>query len=207
MPKSVRRPSPALIVAIVALVAALAGSAIALPGKNSVKSNDIAKNAIKSKHVKNNKLTGNDINESTLGTVPSATTATSAGSVAGRTRIAQFVGEGSHDLATFGPFTLVGECVSGGGLGATLQIETSTNDSSLTSEVTEETDFDIADNPVDLLFDLAGADTPDLDSNDAGLLAIGADGTTVTSGDYFVAANVAGHIGECYFGGTFEQLR
>ena len=37
-----KRPSPAMAVAIVALIAALAGSALALPGRNSVKSNDIA---------------------------------------------------------------------------------------------------------------------------------------------------------------------
>jgi hypothetical protein len=79
--KSMRRPAPALIVAIIALVAALAGSAVALPGKNSVKSNDIAKNAVKSKHVKNNKLKGADINEAKLGQVPSAARADSAGAV------------------------------------------------------------------------------------------------------------------------------
>lgn len=40
-------PSPALLVAMIALVAALAGSAIALPGSNSVKSNDIKRDAVK----------------------------------------------------------------------------------------------------------------------------------------------------------------
>lgn len=47
--KSTRRrlPSPAMLVAIVALVAALTGSAVALQGKNSVKSNDIARGAVK----------------------------------------------------------------------------------------------------------------------------------------------------------------
>jgi hypothetical protein len=40
-------PSPALLVAVIALVAALAGSALALPGNNSVKSNDIKRDAVK----------------------------------------------------------------------------------------------------------------------------------------------------------------
>jgi hypothetical protein len=40
-------PSPAMVVAIVALIAALAGSAVALQGKNSVKGNDIAPGAVK----------------------------------------------------------------------------------------------------------------------------------------------------------------
>ena len=42
-----RLPSPAMIVAMIALVAALTGSAVALQGKNSVKSNDIAPKAVK----------------------------------------------------------------------------------------------------------------------------------------------------------------
>jgi hypothetical protein len=46
------RRSPGVVIGVVALVLAMAGGAVALPGKNSVKSNDIAKNAVKSKHVK-----------------------------------------------------------------------------------------------------------------------------------------------------------
>ena len=46
-----RLPSPALIVAMIALVAALGGSAIALDGKNKVKANDIAKGAVKGKAI------------------------------------------------------------------------------------------------------------------------------------------------------------
>jgi hypothetical protein len=46
-----RLPSPALLVAVVALVAALTGSAVALQGKNSVKSNDIAPGAVKGKDI------------------------------------------------------------------------------------------------------------------------------------------------------------
>ena len=92
------RPSPAMAVAFVALLAALSGSAIALPGTNSVDSGDIKNNSIKSKDVRNNNLrsgdvrnntlrsvdvrndtlTGADINESTLGKVPSAAQADSA---------------------------------------------------------------------------------------------------------------------------------
>lgn len=50
VPRSTR-PSPALIVAMVALVAAVSGTAIALPGRNSVKSNDIAKHAVKGRDI------------------------------------------------------------------------------------------------------------------------------------------------------------
>jgi hypothetical protein len=83
-----KRPTPAMAVAFVALLAALSGSAIALPGTNTVDSGDIKKGAVKaadiggnavtSGKVKNNTLTGSDINESKLGKVPSATTADTA---------------------------------------------------------------------------------------------------------------------------------
>jgi len=95
-------------IALVALFVALSGTAVALPGKNRVDSNDpkrgsigtraIANNSVRSKDirtgnvrssdvlndsllsedVKNDALTGDDINEGTLGTVPNATSATTA---------------------------------------------------------------------------------------------------------------------------------
>jgi hypothetical protein len=93
-----RLPSPGLTVAVVALIAALSGTAVALPGKNTVDSGDIKKGAVKTKKiaknavtrpkvrngainsakVANDSLTGADINEGTLGRVPSADQANSA---------------------------------------------------------------------------------------------------------------------------------
>ena len=89
-----------MAVAFVALLAALSGTAIALPGTSSVDSGDIKngtirgkdihKNAVTGKKVKNgaiksadvgdDSLTGTDINEGTLGQVPSANTANTANS-------------------------------------------------------------------------------------------------------------------------------
>jgi hypothetical protein len=84
-----RRPSPAMVVAVIALVAALSGTAYAALGKNSVGSRQlkakavtsgkIANNAVTSAKVAKNSLTGADINVKALGTVPSATSADSAG--------------------------------------------------------------------------------------------------------------------------------
>ena len=62
-----KRPSAALIVAMVALVAALAGSAVALPGKNAVDKNDIKKNAVKSKAIKNGQVKAVDIADGSVG--------------------------------------------------------------------------------------------------------------------------------------------
>ena len=99
------RPSPAMAVAFVALLAALSGTAIALPGTNTVDSGDLKNGAVTTKDIKNNNvrgrdvrngsltggdvkndsLTGLDINESTLGTVPNANHATSADSATSAT--------------------------------------------------------------------------------------------------------------------------
>jgi hypothetical protein len=112
--KSTRRPSPALIVAITALVAALSGTAIALPGKNSVKSNDIQKNAVGSSDIKNNKVKGADVKESSLGQVPSAANADRAGSSASVDTVIPFSGGANEDstvsLVKTAEYELIGIC-------------------------------------------------------------------------------------------------
>jgi hypothetical protein len=83
-----RAPSPAMVVACLALIVALGGTsyaAIRLPA-NSVGTKQLKKGAVTGVKVKSNTLTGNQINESKLGKVPSAgnadsaTNATTAGS-------------------------------------------------------------------------------------------------------------------------------
>jgi hypothetical protein len=69
-------PTPALWVAVAALVLAMSGAAVALPGKFSVKKDDIAKgavtakaiakNAVTSKHVKANAVTGAKVKDESL---------------------------------------------------------------------------------------------------------------------------------------------
>ena len=71
-----KSPSPALIVACAALVMAMTGAAVALPGKGKVKANDIAKGAVKSKaiakgavkskQVKGKSLKGNRLKDATI---------------------------------------------------------------------------------------------------------------------------------------------
>ena len=93
-----RRPSGSMAVAFVALLAALSGTAVALPGTNSVDSGDIKNNNVRSKDLRNNDvrgkdiragtvgssdvkdngLTGADVDESALGKVPNAANADSA---------------------------------------------------------------------------------------------------------------------------------
>ena len=53
-----RRPSPAMVVAVVALISSLTGGAVAA---TLITSSDIAKNAVKSKHIKNKGVKGKDL--------------------------------------------------------------------------------------------------------------------------------------------------
>jgi hypothetical protein len=83
------RPSPAMIIALIALFIALTGSAYAALGKNTVGTKQLKQKAITTGKIANNAvtgakvakgtLTGENINLSALGTVPNATSAASAG--------------------------------------------------------------------------------------------------------------------------------
>jgi len=61
-----RRPSPALVLAIIALFISLGGVASGLAGRGTVFSDDIVNSTVKSKDVKSDTLTGDDILESSL---------------------------------------------------------------------------------------------------------------------------------------------
>jgi hypothetical protein len=89
MQARMRRPSPALIIAIIALCASLSGTAWAALGKNTVGTKQlkskavttgkIANNAVTGAKVKDTSLTSKDVNLNQLGTVPSANFAQTAG--------------------------------------------------------------------------------------------------------------------------------
>jgi hypothetical protein len=132
-----RVPSPAATLAFIALVAALSGSAIALPGTGSVDSGDIKNNSVGTKDlrnnhvrsndvrnnsltggdvrnnsltggdVRNNSLTGNDVNESTFGKVPSAGSADNAANAANATNAANAAAVGGFRVVRVDPFTLI----------------------------------------------------------------------------------------------------
>jgi hypothetical protein len=78
--KARRLPSPAMVVACLALTVALGGTsyaAIKLP-RNSVGTAQLKRGAVTGVKVKRNTLTGTQINEGSLGQVPSATRAVTA---------------------------------------------------------------------------------------------------------------------------------
>jgi len=129
-----------MALAFVALLAALSGTALALPGTNSVQSNDIKRNAVtspkikknavrssdikkgavRSSDVKNNRLTGSDVDESKLGKVPTAGSADTATAAAVSGSVSTLVPFGpvsanegaSATLATRGPLSVVGTCAA-----------------------------------------------------------------------------------------------
>src|SRR5688572_22937975 len=119
-----RRPSPSMVVAFVALLAAVGGTAAALPGTNTVDSGDIrkgavkradiARNAVNGRKVANGSITGADVKEGTLGKVERAESANTAGSVGGVTfRPFRYAndGTGAEELILdFGGLTLSASC-------------------------------------------------------------------------------------------------
>jgi hypothetical protein len=71
----IRRPSAAMVVALLALFVAMGGSVYAA---NKLSGKTIIKNSLPGNRIKKNSVTGTQVKESTLGTVPSATNAASA---------------------------------------------------------------------------------------------------------------------------------
>jgi hypothetical protein len=202
--KSIRRPSPALIVAIIALVAALAGTAVALPGKNTVKSNDIAKNAVGSSDIKNNKVKGADVNEASLGQVPSAARADSAAKVDTQRHVGPVrLSEGQEQvLETRGPFTITARCVdaTGDDINPEIVITTSQNNAIGYSENWgDENDFDTGEE-VTLNEDTStGPADRQFYSGYSAWVFVTEDGNTQSIGDRaYVGARVGG--ADCYFG-------
>lgn len=78
-----RTPAPGTVLGLIALIVALAGTAVALPGKKSIDKNDLRANVVKSKHVAPDALKGVDVSEASLAAVPTAVEAANAGAVDG----------------------------------------------------------------------------------------------------------------------------
>lgn len=136
MPKiRAKRPSPSLVISILALFVALGGSAYAASkvGTKEIKNKAITaakikKNAITTAKIKNEAVTGAKIKEASLGAVPHAVNADNASNATNAANAANFsrfstsglkkasVGQ-TVSLLTVGPFTITGKCADiGGGL-------------------------------------------------------------------------------------------
>ena len=128
-----RRPSPAMVVAVVALVATLAGTAFAgvatiskLNGKtvkkNSLPGNRVKKKSLPGNRIKKNSITGKQVKESSLGKVPNATNAGNANTVGGNSvsKIAAPLAAGTNATLFSGKgLTLSASCSAGAALAIT----------------------------------------------------------------------------------------
>jgi hypothetical protein len=94
------------VISLIALICALGSAAAALPGRNSVGSEDIKPNSIRSTDIRHNALTGADVSEATLMTVPKATNAGKLGGV--RKRGFLRFGEIPHGQTVRGTFGTAG---------------------------------------------------------------------------------------------------
>jgi hypothetical protein len=231
------RPSPAMVVAFIALSVALAGTATALPGRNRVKKGDIArsavtsrtiaKNAVRSRHIKSRNvtrskiaekaidsslvgtdaLTGANILESSLGTVPNATKAADASKVNGLS-VQKFFFRGppvtsSTNVLSVGGLALNAGCNAGTNLtvsatttvgGATVHAGGSWN--GLTAN---EQDFYVEDNDFNVgeTFDPLDNTATGSTSLEGSLVYVKQDGGVVTAS--FLGQETAGN---CTFAGT-----
>lgn len=83
MPNARRRlPSPAMLIALAALFVSLSGVSYAALAKDSVKSKHIKNGAVKSADIANNGVKGADVDEASLGVVPQAENAAQLGGIA-----------------------------------------------------------------------------------------------------------------------------
>jgi hypothetical protein len=185
-----RRPSPAMVIALIALFVSLSGVSYGVATgfidsreiqNNQVRSIDIRNNEIRTRDLRNNEVrgidirnstvqsrdialnavTGDDVKEDTLQKVPSAmlsdsaTTATSADSVAGLKLINATVQRGAPRavLATNGPLTLLGGCVSDlSSTNAGVLVQTSEDDTYVDEQTgTAEPDLDADEPPYPVL--------------------------------------------------------
>src|SRR5205823_837790 len=100
-----RRPSAALVVAIIALIVAASGTALAA-GRLVSGDSLIRRHSLSGDRLRNGTITGQQIKLSSLGQVPSAKTAADAGTLAGH-------GPGAFESAS--NFTRSGLVTAGGG--------------------------------------------------------------------------------------------
>jgi hypothetical protein len=140
---SARRPSPALVISVLALFVALGGSAYAASkiGTKDIKANAITagkikKNAVTTAKIKKEAVTGAKIKESSLGAVPNAINATNAVNATNFSRYftsgLKKAGPGANvSLGSVGPFSFVGKCkdIGGGDAQAGIYITTTATNS------------------------------------------------------------------------------
>jgi len=216
-----RRPSPALVLAAIALFAALSGTAYALTitGANvrdgSLTGADIRNRSLTQSDLRGRSLKGtlmlkdsvgyNAVKEEVLDAskFDKVKRAESADSVAGvsvrRFEALSLDPGGSAGLATVGPFTLTARCrADGADHVAEIVIQTNQNGSAVDG-ADDDAAFQIGETAA-LVRAQAAAGTPVFAQEQAGT-AVAPDGTEILGGQLYAGASVLGQANKCRFGG------
>jgi hypothetical protein len=232
----IRRPSPALVVSFIALLAALGGTsyaAFSLP-KSSVGTKQLKKNAVTTAKLKNGAVTGSKIkngtitrskiNLSKLGAVPNANHANSADSATNATNATHAAsadalgyektfdittGDNSpngQDIATIGPFTLTALCTINSGGTDTAELEIRTTEDHSAYDASPENN-DFGPADGKLEFRTSSATTGTTNIEFSSVDS-GALAPDGTSffGVFPVHVNPPGNVGRCRFQGRYTTL-
>jgi hypothetical protein len=219
-----RRPSPALVIACIALFVSLSGVSYGVATgfidsreirNNTITSGDVRNNTLRTFDIRNNEvrgfdirnssvqgrdiafntLTGVDINEASLGEVPAAAQATAVSVLKTIAPVTLAEGAAPAALVTHGPLTLTAACVaSGGGTAARLLVQTTEAGSAGTGVPT----IDPGDGAVTLAELLDPAANPRSAANSP-VFAWAPSGKALT-GQFGVVADGSG-VGSCVFSG------
>ena len=178
--------------------------------QNAVTTAKIKNDAITTAKIKKGAVTGDKVDLSTLGTVPSATSANVSNSLAGRTPFSLFISAGTRDIATVGPFTVRAVCtINNAGFDeGELQLLTSVDGAAMDdNNGAEFTPFNISDSPAELYFNEATTGEQEIEiGSEPGLIAVAPDGTAIVTQNESIGFNIAGHAGQCYFAGLVEKI-
>jgi hypothetical protein len=171
-----RRPSAAMVVAILALVIAASGTAVAAR-RLVIGDSLIRKDSLSGNRLRNATVTGRQIKLSSLGQVPSARTADNADALGGnkagafesassfiRSGLVTAAGGQTSKLGSFGPFTVSLTCNDddGGTFDAEVDVTSTTSNSEVFgSQLTAGTPQEIADTGPDSQFSDSGGTVED----------------------------------------------
>jgi hypothetical protein len=205
-------PSPAAVIACVALFVALGGGAYAA---TQITSQDVKNNSllsidlkdgegVKGVDVKNNSLKGKDIDESSLGKVPVANQLDDLRVIAPF----DLTNGQSADILTHGPFTFTATCqINAAGDDIARILISTTQDNSSFDAWNEADDLDAATPETNRNFGpnvTVATGTTEVEANNLGGVAIAPDGTTIYLVDAFSAVNAPfAPAGSCSFSAAF----
>jgi hypothetical protein len=216
-----RKPSPAMVIALVALFAALGGTAVATTFGPFKGDKIIKKGSLSGNRLKKGTLTGTQINLGKLGTVPnashagtadSATTANTANTANTATTVSQIhkvalvtanAGQ-TVSLATFGPFVFTLKCTNPSGtvIAAAVDVATSVDHTSFESKASAiEGDFLISTGAIAVTDSVSSANpaSSDFDGDGGAFSAVDTNNNTYI-GTAFAGARIRGH--DCVGGMT-----